>query len=307
MNLFGVFGERYRMKRLLVSITICICLVFTSGSVFVFADPEDGEAVEGEETEEWTDETSEDGYSVEEAEEKTFEVYSSNIKKLLVNNMMLVPSFVPDEHVPLDLLKQQVQGGYFSNIGVEALNDYIKDLSRVSEQMMRLHQIRMFQLFNFIDTQSMVPMQVTSGQEINNKMWMGTFVSFEDKICDAFIYVMMSPENLRLDSEEKVQIAGVVLDHWIERIPYTNQTAGLSFNYDQPDAESPQTLLMAVASRNTGHHWSYNMLLRTIRSTMHLVKSRAVEPDDLKTHPWTCAVFPLINYGKINTNAKSSR
>lgn len=245
--------------------------------------------------------------SVEEAEEKTFEVYSSNIKKLLVNNMMLVPSFVPDEHVPLDLLKQQVQGGYFSNIRVDALNDYIKDLSRVSEQMMRLHQIRMFQLFNFIDTQNMVPMQVTSGQEIDNKMWMGTFVSFEDKICDAFIYVMLSPENLRLDSEEKVQIAGVVLDHWIERIPYTNQTAGLSFNYDQPDAESPQTLLMAVASRNTGHHWSYNMLLRTIRSTMHLVKSRAVEPDDLKTHPWTCAVFPLINYGKINTNAKSSR
>ena len=61
------------MKRLLVSITICICLVFTSGSVFVFADPEDGEAVEGEETEEWTDETSEDGYSVEEAEEEVSE------------------------------------------------------------------------------------------------------------------------------------------------------------------------------------------------------------------------------------------
>lgn len=245
--------------------------------------------------------------SVNEAEEKNFEVYSSNIKKLLVNNMMLVPSFVPDEHVPLNLLRRQVQGEYFSNIKVKDLNDYIKDLSRVSEQMMRFHQLRMFQLFNFIDSQNIVPMQVTSGQEIHNSMWMGAEVPNEDDVCDAFIYVMISPENLRLDTEEKTQIAGVVLDHWIERIPYSNQTAGLSFSYDQPDAESPQTLLMAVASRNRGHHWSYNMLLRTIRSTMHLVKSRAVEPDDLKTHPWTCAVFPLINYGKINTNAKSSR
>lgn len=243
--------------------------------------------------------------SIKDTDEKTFEIYSSSIKKLLVNNMLLVPSFTPDSQVPIDLLREQAKGCYFSNIYTNPMSSYIRDMSRVSEQMMRIHQLRMFQMFNFVDVQNVVPMQIPTNQENRRKMWLGNEVEDEDDVYDAYIYVMMSPENLKLDSNEKSQIAGVVLDHWIERIPYSSQTAGLSFSYDQPDAESPQTLLMAVASRNTGHHWSNNMLLRTIRSTMHLVKSRAVEPDDLKTHPWTSAVFPLINYGKISTNKKS--
>ena len=92
-------------------------------------------------------------------------------------------------------------------------------------------------------------------------------------------------------------MAGIVLDHWIERIPYREQTAGLTFNFDQPDAEAPQALLLAVATKDKGkHYWSEEMLLNTLRSTMHLVKCRSVEPDDLREHAWTAGLFPLINY-----------
>ena len=74
------------MKRLLVSITICICLVFTSGSVFVFADPEDGEWTEGEETtEEWTEESEEtwDETSEETTEETDEEVVTEETEEVV--------------------------------------------------------------------------------------------------------------------------------------------------------------------------------------------------------------------------------
>lgn len=235
--------------------------------------------------------------TVSKAETKDYNTYITAIKKMLVGNMLLVPSFQPDENVPLGLFHKQKSGKYFSQSEGKTMGGYIIEMSKVSEQMMHMHQVRMFQKFNGIKDQRVVPMQIPVNEVDGKRMWLGQEVDSEEYVYDAFTYLMVQPENLPSPKEEHPQIAAIVFDHWIERIPYQDQTAGLAFNYDQPDAEAPQTLLMAVSTKDgVKNHWSEQMLLRTIRSTMHLVKSRAVEPDDLREHPWTSAVFPLISY-----------
>ena len=119
----------------------------------------------------------------------------------------------------------------------------------------------------------------------------------ENYVNDAFTYMVVRPQNIPSHEAEKPLMAGIVLDHWIERIPYMEQTAGLAFTFDQPDAEAPQALLLAVSTKDSrDKYWSEDMLLRTVKSTVHLVKSRSVEPDNLKEHSWTSGLFPLIDY-----------
>ena len=233
------------------------------------------------------------------ATEKTFHTYTEAIQKLLVSNMLIVPAFIPDANVPLQLLHEQKSTSYFKNVSAFTIDDDIQSLSKVSQQMMRFHQLRLFQKWNALGNDeglpTIVPMQLPI---IGDKpMWLGIEVPDEKYVNDAFTYLVAQPDNLPSPDDEKPLVAGIVLDHWIERIPYQEQTAGLAFNFDQPDAEAPQALLLAVSTKdNLNNYWSEDMLLRTVRSAMHLVKCRSVEPDDLKQYAWTAGLFPLINY-----------
>jgi len=78
--------------------------------------------------------------------------------------------------------------------------------------------------------------------------------------------------------------AGLLLDEWVEVLPQLEQTTGLVFHYDQPNATPPQTLLLAVPPRRTGQ-WEWDDLLRTLTETLDLAKNRAVEPDQLQESP----------------------
>lgn len=251
---------------------------------------------------------------VNNATEKTYRTYTEAIQKLLVSNMLIVPTFVPDANVPIEMLDKQKSPDYFKNVTSSTVDENIQSLSKVSPQMMRFHQLRLFQKWNdlfeikliqnpFIVKADIVPMQIPI---IGDKpVWLGTEVQSEEYVGDAFTYMVVQPKNF--PSHEKEPMAGIVLDHWIERIPYREQTAGLAFNFDQPDTEAPQALLLAVATKDKGNrYWSQEMLLSTLRSTMHLVKCRSVEPDDLREYAWTAGLFPLINYTD-NTSSNSQK
>lgn len=96
------------------------------------------------------------------------------------------------------------------------------------------------------------------------------------------------------------EVAGLVLDYWVEKIPYREQTAGVAFSYDQPDAEPPQAVLVGVSTIGARHKWSEHRMLRTIRSAMHQVKTRAVEPEHVYADKWTSALFPLVSLDPDN-------
>jgi hypothetical protein len=45
---------------------------------------------------------------------------------------------------------------------------------------------------------------------------------------------------------------GLLLDEWTEVAPATKETTGIAVNYDQPDSEPPQAMLLVVPPVKTG-------------------------------------------------------
>ena len=70
---------------------------------------------------------------------------------------------------------------------------------------------------------------------------------------------------------------GVVLDEWVEVVPGNEETTGVAFHYDQPNAEAPQTMLLVVPPAQTGS-WKWHDLTDALSETLDMAKQRGVEP-----------------------------
>jgi hypothetical protein len=75
---------------------------------------------------------------------------------------------------------------------------------------------------------------------------------------------------------------GLLLDEWTETVPSQEETVGLSFHYDRPNAEPPQAILLAMPPAFTGE-WQWQDLLNTVNETLDMAKKRAIEPAQVDT------------------------
>ena len=91
----------------------------------------------------------------------------------------------------------------------------------------------------------------------------------------------LSVVTLNSDAISNGENCGFSLDEWVEIIPNKLETTAVSFHYDQPNAEPPQTVLLAVTPERTGQ-WEWDNLIYTLEETLALAKNRAVEPDHLE-------------------------
>jgi hypothetical protein len=71
---------------------------------------------------------------------------------------------------------------------------------------------------------------------------------------------------------------GMLVDDWTEQIPNKQEVTGIGFNYDQPNAFPPQTILLAITPEVTGT-WSWDKLTGILTDTLLRAKLRAVDPD----------------------------
>ncbi len=78
---------------------------------------------------------------------------------------------------------------------------------------------------------------------------------------------------------------GLLLDEWTEIIPTREETTGLTFHYDRPSTEAPQTMLLVTptTSRNA---WQWQDLVDALHDTLDLAKQRAVEPAHIDQTPY---------------------
>ena len=65
---------------------------------------------------------------------------------------------------------------------------------------------------------------------------------------------------------------GLLVDEWTEVIPAKKETTGLTFHYDQPNTEPPQTMLLMTPSSFTGS-WTWEDVVNTLDETMNLAKT----------------------------------
>lgn len=210
------------------------------------------------------------------------------IRNMLCNEVMVVPRFSLDkEHLDTKGLAYQLNKDrqFFKNVNPETYDEYVEQLARVRKQVSLLHQINLFAFFNDGADLDMKAMQMpVDGME--NQQWIGVEVD-EDKVWDANSYIIVNSSYLANDLRNGNYAAGLVVDFWTESIPLKEQTASITFSYDQPDAEAPQTIIYAVNPRvQWGKRWNYQELAGALKSTLELVKLRALEPDDLLRNRW---------------------
>ena len=75
-------------------------------------------------------------------------------------------------------------------------------------------------------------------------------------------------------------LAGVLIDEWVEVVPSATETTGIAFQYDQPNAAPPQTILIAVPPE-VDMPWTVWSLQQVLLETLDLARIRAVDPDAL--------------------------
>ena len=75
-------------------------------------------------------------------------------------------------------------------------------------------------------------------------------------------------------------IVGLLVDEWTETIPVKQETTALTFHYDRPNCEAPQSLLLVTPSSPRGI-WTWQEVVASLHEALDLARLRAVEPDQL--------------------------
>ncbi len=78
---------------------------------------------------------------------------------------------------------------------------------------------------------------------------------------------------------------GLLIDEWSEVVPAPDATTGISFHYDRPSTEAPQTMLLVTPADFTGA-WRWDDLVDALNETLDLAKRRAVEPAHIDATPY---------------------
>ena len=88
------------------------------------------------------------------------------------------------------------------------------------------------------------------------------------------------------------EICGILADEWNELIPVDEETTGITFHYDRPNCEAPQTFLL-VTPANFGGNWQWEDLVDALLYTLDAAKLRAIEPDLIDKSPFA-SLLPAI-------------
>ena len=107
--------------------------------------------------------------------------------------------------------------------------------------------------------------------------WVGLPLLPEKKLARAGLsLVVQSTPDLNVN----VPLAGLLIDEWVEVVPNTVETTGVTFQYDQPDAAPPQSILVAVPPDVT-RPWNLWSLSQVLLETIDLARIRTVDLEAL--------------------------
>jgi hypothetical protein len=85
--------------------------------------------------------------------------------------------------------------------------------------------------------------------------------------------------------DKSAKQCGLLLDEWSEIIPGPDTTTGVTFHYNRPGNEAPQSMLLLTPSAFRGA-WQWADVVGAIYETLDLAKARAVEPVHVDTTPY---------------------
>lgn len=246
---------------------------------------------------------------VSDDEESAETTYTKVIQSLLSSNFKVIPRFTLKPLSEKDFNNQSIQSENdfsYSNAAPLDMEIWTAEVSKVRESMGCLQQIRMFSDFSGISLGEASVFQIPFDLE-RDKEWVGREVSSEEAVRDKDSLVLFDKENF--SSRKDVPNTGIIFDQWMELIPYEHQRGGVVFNFDQPNAEAPQVILLAVPAKITmrrknsnsyeAKNWTLNDLITTLNDTRIMAQNRAVEPDHLYAETNLAKIIPMFKYDTV--------
>ncbi len=88
------------------------------------------------------------------------------------------------------------------------------------------------------------------------------------------------------------EICGVLVDEWTELIPAKEEITGITFHYDRPNSEAPQTMLLVTPTQLAGN-WQWSDLVDSLTYTLDAARSRGVEPEKIDKTAFA-ALLPAV-------------
>jgi hypothetical protein len=176
--------------------------------------------------------------------------------------------------------------------------------------MKNWHHLTMFQTMCNQGYGTPAILQMNGDGNVSFKKWLGFPVDDESELQDVDSLVIYNSDEFKIYSgatETPMYNSGIIIDTWMEFIPYKKHSAGMAFYCDRPDNEAPQALLMAVhptSNKTPNNRWAPDDVTELLDSTRFMMMNRAVEPDHIYQNEKLSQLFPLLNSIKLKKERK---
>ncbi|MET0242955.1 MAG: hypothetical protein ABW174_05790, partial [Flavitalea sp.] len=209
-------------------------------------------------------------------------------KTVLGKNKIILPLYqstnTPEIDNQLSLPKSERISRHGGNMAVEK---WLQGVSRVRKSMNHFSSILQWKDMMGHKKTDLQPVQLPFA---SGDYWLGIEYpeNYQPK-GDRVSVMLVNPKLLT----KQTWNTGLVLDEWIEIIPVKEETSGIVFNYNQPNATPPQSILLAVTPSVT-NKWEWDDLVHTVIDTVELGKIRAVEPDHINKSYLSLAMNAIV-------------
>lgn len=237
-------------------------------------------------------------------EEQRFEQLGMAAKELFGKEFHLFPIFELDSNEALQSAFEKSK--QLKGTDLEEIDQWICDVALVRKSMNCFHQLtQLRELFPGIADAFKEP-TITQFPFSTAIPWIGQSIKERDlenmdpDLRPSISFVLEHPEEFKLNQP----ISGILSDDWSEFIPESTTDTAVTFQYNQPNTEPPQTMLLAI-SPELGDHWSWENLIGSVEEAMEMAKSRLVTPTQLsKQNQVLGEILPAIVVPFLNQHGE---
>ncbi len=177
--------------------------------------------------------------------------------------MLNYSSTLKNDHIQNDLLTEE----WMSSIAKVKKNAEHYELLSILSSTIHLSNI---------NKRAIIPLQLPYSSD-GTERWLGASVENNNALKEGRIAIGACVPNGHVVSGYQ---AGIMVEEWMDVIPFNEHTTGVSFHYNQPNAKAPQCLILGLTPQITGN-WKWNDLVDMLNETLDLAKKRGIDYEEI--------------------------